>query len=55
MGSPAHPDAEQTAELEAAGKLQEVGAVKGIAIVDGEVRLEQVLPGESVSLYEVSW
>jgi xylan 1,4-beta-xylosidase len=58
MGSPARPDAEQTAELEAAGKLQEVGAAKGIAIVaivDGEVRLEQVLPGESVSLYEVSW
>ena len=28
MGSPAHPDAEQAAKLEAAGKLQELGSAK---------------------------
>ena len=55
MGSPAHPDAEQAAKLEAAGKLQELGAAKTVGVKDGEVRLEQTLPGESVSLYEVSW
>jgi xylan 1,4-beta-xylosidase len=55
MGSPAHPDAEQMAKLEAAGKLQETGAEKTVAAASGEVKLEQTLPGESVSLYEVSW
>ncbi len=55
MGSPAHPDAEQAAKLEAAGKLQELGSAKTVGAKDGEVRLEQTLPGESVSLYEVSW
>ena len=55
MGSPAHPTAEQTEKLEAAGQLQEVGAAKTVAAANGEVRLEQTLQGESVSLYEVSW
>ena len=55
MGSPAHPDAEQTAKLQAAGQLQEMGAVKTVAAKDGEVKMLEALPGESVSLYEVSW
>jgi xylan 1,4-beta-xylosidase len=55
MGSPARPDAEQTMKLEAAGKLQEMGAVRSVAVKDGAVRLEETLPGESVSLYAVSW
>jgi xylan 1,4-beta-xylosidase len=55
MGSPAHPTAEQTEKLQAAGQLQEVGAAKTVAAANGEVRLEQTLQGESVSLYEVSW
>src|ERR1700761_3552346 len=55
MGSPAHPDAEQTAKLQAAGQLQEVGNVKSVVVADDAVRLEGTLPGESVSLYEVSW
>jgi xylan 1,4-beta-xylosidase len=54
MGSPAHPTAEQTVRLEAAGKLQELG-VKSVAVADGAARLEETLPGESVSLYELSW
>ena len=56
MGSPAHPTAEQTAKLEAVGQLQEVGLGEdALAAEDGEVRLEQTLPGESVRLYELSW
>ena len=55
MGSPAHATAEQTEKLQAAGQLQEVGAAKTVAAANGEVRLEQTLQGESVSLYEVSW
>jgi xylan 1,4-beta-xylosidase len=55
MGSPAHPTAEQMARLQTVGQLQEVGAVKTIAVSHGEVRLEGTLPGESVRLYEVSW
>jgi xylan 1,4-beta-xylosidase len=55
MGSPAHPDAEQRAKLQAAGQLQEMGAARRVDVTGGEVRLEQTLPGESVSLYEVSW
>jgi xylan 1,4-beta-xylosidase len=55
MGSPAHPDAEQTAKLQAAGQLQEVGNLKTVAVANGEVKLEQTLPVESVSLYELSW
>jgi xylan 1,4-beta-xylosidase len=55
MGSPAHPTAEQTAKLQAAGQLQEAGAARTVAAKDGSVELEQTLPGESVSLYELSW
>jgi xylan 1,4-beta-xylosidase len=55
MGSPTHPDAEQMTKLEVAGKLQEIGAEKSVAAANGEVRLEETLPGESVSLFEVSW
>lgn len=55
MGSPAHPTAEQTAKLQAVGQLQEVGSLKSVAAANGEVRLEQTLPGESVRLYELSW
>jgi xylan 1,4-beta-xylosidase len=55
MGSPAHPDAEQMKKLEAAGQLQEVGGERRVDVTGGEVRMEQTMPGESVSLYEVSW
>jgi len=55
MGSPAHPTEDQTARLQGVGQLQEVGAVKTVAVSHGEVRLEGTLPGESVRLYEVSW
>jgi len=55
MGSPAHPDAEQSAKLQAAGQLQEVGAARTVAANSGVVRLDETLPGESVSLYELSW
>ena len=38
-----------------AGQLQQVGNVKSVAVADDAVRLEGTLPGESVSLYELSW
>jgi xylan 1,4-beta-xylosidase len=55
MGSPARLTAEEAAQLEAAGKLQEMGAERRVDVASGEVRLEERLPGESVSLFEVSW
>ncbi|HSU19960.1 MAG TPA: hypothetical protein VLI45_09490, partial [Acidobacteriaceae bacterium] len=55
MGSPAHPTTQQTAKLQAAGQLQQVGIAKSVAAANGEVHLDQTLPGESVTLYEVSW
>jgi xylan 1,4-beta-xylosidase len=55
MGSPAHPTEERTKELQAAGQLQELGTARTVRAVGGAVRLEETLPGESVSLYEVSW
>jgi hypothetical protein len=35
--------------------LQEVGAVRTVAVRGGRVEFEQALPGESVRLYELSW
>ena len=55
MGSPAHPTTQQTAKLQAAGQLQQVGTAKSVPAANGEVHLDQTLPGESVTLYEVSW
>ena len=55
MGSPAQLTVEEAAKLQAAGQLQEGSAPRTVAAAKGEVRLEQTLPGESVSLYEVSW
>jgi hypothetical protein len=55
MGSPVHPTAAQTEKLQAAGQLQELASMKAVAAAKGEVKLERVLPGESVLLYELSW
>jgi xylan 1,4-beta-xylosidase len=55
MGSPAQLSAEEAAQLQAAGQLQEVGTPKSVAVVDGAAKLQRKLPGESVSFYEVSW
>ena len=55
MGSPAHPDAEQTAKLQAVGQLHALGAEREVAVKDGAARMEETLPGESVSLFAVSW
>ncbi len=55
MGSPPHPDAEQMKKLKVAGELQELSAVKMVRVEGGAVKLEESMPGESVSLIEVSW
>jgi xylan 1,4-beta-xylosidase len=55
MGSPARLSAEEATKLQAAGQLQEVGAGRTVAVKADGVRLEQMLPGESVRLYELSW
>ena len=55
MGSPTRLNAEEAAKLEAAGQLQEAGAVRTVAARGGRVEFEQTLPGESVRLYELSW
>jgi xylan 1,4-beta-xylosidase len=55
MGSPAQLTAAEAAKLQAAGQLQELGTAKTSTAANGEVRLKQTLPVESVSLYELSW
>jgi xylan 1,4-beta-xylosidase len=55
MGSPARLTADETSKLQAAGQMQEMGAARTVSASKGEVRLEETLPGESVSLYGVSW
>jgi len=55
MGSPQSPSAEQYQALKAAGQLQLLDSPRWIESKDGAVRLEFPLPGESVSLLELSW
>jgi len=55
MGSPQSPTAEQYQSLKAAGQLQMLESPKWVDSKDGAVRLDFSMPGESVSLVEVSW
>jgi xylan 1,4-beta-xylosidase len=55
MGSPQSPTAEQYQSLKAAGQLQTLESPKWVDSKDGAVRLDFSMPGESVSLVEVSW
>jgi xylan 1,4-beta-xylosidase len=55
MGSPAHPNAEQSAELQKTGQLQEFGKPFEAQVTDGHAQVEETLPGESVSLFELTW
>ena len=55
MGSPQHPTAEQYAQLQARAGLELVGSPRWVDVVDGTLTLESVMPGESVSLFQVRW
>lgn len=55
MGSPQSPSAEQYEALQAAGQLQLLESPRWVESKDGTVRLEFSMPGESVSLVELSW
>jgi xylan 1,4-beta-xylosidase len=55
MGSPQSPTAEQSQSLKAAGQLQLLESPRWVDSKDGTVRLDSSMPGESVSLVELSW
>jgi xylan 1,4-beta-xylosidase len=55
MGSPQSPTAEQSQSLKAAGQLQLLESPRWVDSKDGAVRLDFSMPGESVSLVELSW
>jgi xylan 1,4-beta-xylosidase len=55
MASPQSPTAEQSQSLKAAGQLQLLESPRWIESKEGAVRLDFPMPGESVSLVELSW
>jgi xylan 1,4-beta-xylosidase len=55
MASPQSPTAEQSQSLKAAGQLQLLESPKWVDSKDGVVRLDFPMPGESVSLVELTW
>jgi len=55
MGSPQSPSREQYESLKAGGQLQLLESPRWTESQDGAVRLDFPMPGESVSLVELSW
>jgi len=55
MGSPQSPSPEQYSVLKAAGQLQMLESPRWVESKGGTLRLEFSMPGESVSLVELSW
>ena len=55
MGSPQSPSREQYEVLKAAGQLQLLDSPRWLESKDGVLKLDFPLPGESVSLVELSW
>ena len=55
MGSPPQPTAEQYAELEKAGKLEETAAPEMALLHMGDLRTTLEMPGESVTLIQIQW
>ena len=55
LGSPQHPTLQQYAQLERAGRLEELGSPERKATENGKVNLEFTLPRHGVSLVELSW
>jgi xylan 1,4-beta-xylosidase len=50
MGSPAHPSAEQTGQLEKAGALQQTAPDQSLAIQDGKAGMDLALSRQGVIL-----
>jgi xylan 1,4-beta-xylosidase len=55
LGSPQSPTAEQYQSLKAAGQLQLLESPRWVESKDDTVRLDFPMPGESLSLVELSW
>lgn len=55
MNSPQKPTPEQYAQLEKAGKLQELGPASSVAVEGGQAKLDFALPRQGVSLIQLSW
>ena len=55
MGSPAHPTAEQVAELQKASELAQLGAATTVATRDGTATVRMQLPRQAVSLVTLSY
>ena len=55
MGSPAHPTAEQTAQLQARAGLEATGSPVWMDVKEGTVVLPAEMPHESVALFVVRW
>ncbi|MBD2751277.1 GH39 family glycosyl hydrolase [Spirosoma validum] len=55
MGSPKTPTAEQIAQLEKAGQLQQLSAPERVQVTKGEAILNFTLPRQGVSLLKLSW
>ena len=55
MGSPKTPTAEQVAQLEKAGQLQQLSAPTRVQVRNGEAELTFALPRQGVSLLQLTW
>ena len=55
MGSPQHPDASQIAQLESAGQLQLLSSPAWLQPENGEIVVPNDLPGQGVSLLQLTW
>jgi len=55
MGSPQNPTSDQYTALKAAGELQLLESPRWVGARDGAVNLAFSMPGQSVSLVELSW
>jgi xylan 1,4-beta-xylosidase len=55
IGAPQSPNTDQYKQLESAGQLQLLESPKWVSLQSGELKLEFMLPANSVSLVELSW
>lgn len=55
MGSPQNPSPEQYAELERSGQLQMIGSPEWVNAIQGEVKINVILPRQAVSLIKFTW
>ena len=55
MNSPSNPSLDQQKRLEDAGQLQEVASPRWVAVKDGHVNLNFVLPRQGLSLIRITW